>query len=44
LLDLKRRYGVFIAIELTSDVGTKIGAAVKPSLDAIFDEADVHAD
>jgi CubicO group peptidase (beta-lactamase class C family) len=44
LLDLKRRYGVFIAIELTSDVGTQIGAAVKPSLDAIFDEAMIHAD
>lgn len=44
LLDLKRRYGVFIAIELTSEVGTKLGAAVKPSLDAIFDEADIHED
>ena len=42
LLDLKRRYGVFIAIELSSEVGTKLGAAVKPSLDAIFDEADIH--
>lgn len=44
LLDLKRRYGVFIAIELTSEVGTKLGAAVKPSLDAIFDEAEIHED
>jgi CubicO group peptidase (beta-lactamase class C family) len=41
LLDLERRYGVFIAIELTSAVGAGLGAAVKPSLDAIFDEANI---
>jgi CubicO group peptidase (beta-lactamase class C family) len=41
LLDLQRRYGVFIAIELSSDVGTKLGAAVKPALDEIFDEAEI---
>lgn len=39
LLELKRRYGVFIAIEGTSEVGLQLGAAVKPVLDAIFDEA-----
>lgn len=44
LLDLKRRYGVFIAIELTSDVGVKLGMAVKPTLDAIFDEAMIDAE
>jgi CubicO group peptidase (beta-lactamase class C family) len=38
LLDLVRRYGVFIVIEVTSDVGVKLGAKVKPALDAIFDE------
>jgi len=43
LLDLKRRYGVFIAIELSSEVGTKLGTAVKPTLDAIFDEAAIQA-
>jgi CubicO group peptidase (beta-lactamase class C family) len=39
LLDLKRRYGVFIAMELSSEVGVQVGGAVKPALDAIFDEA-----
>lgn len=41
LLDQQRRYGVFIAIELTSDVGTQLGAAVKPTLDKIFDDANL---
>jgi CubicO group peptidase (beta-lactamase class C family) len=42
LLDQKRRYGVFIAIEVSSEVGGKLGTAVKPSLDAIFDEAKIE--
>jgi CubicO group peptidase (beta-lactamase class C family) len=42
LLDQKRRYGVFIAIELTSEVGTQLGAAVKPTLDKIFDDAKIE--
>jgi hypothetical protein len=39
LLDQERRYGFFIAIEVTSEVGVELGGKVKPSLDAIFDEA-----
>jgi len=39
LLDLQRRYGVFIAIELTAEVGVRLGSSVKPVLDQIFDEA-----
>lgn len=39
MLDLERRYGVFIAMEVTSEVGVAIGGSVKPTLDAIFDEA-----
>ena len=39
LLDLDRRYGIFIVIESTSDVGTQIGNKVKPVVDSIFDGA-----
>ena len=39
LLDLERRYGMFIAIELSPDTGAFLAAAVKPTLDAIFDDA-----
>jgi len=39
LLDLERHYGVFIAIELSSDVGVQLGYKVKPVLDNIFDQA-----
>jgi CubicO group peptidase (beta-lactamase class C family) len=39
VLDLARRYGALIAIEVTSDVGVQLGLATKPSLDAIFDDA-----
>ena len=41
LLDLKRRYAMFIVIEVTSEVGGRLAAAVKPTLDAIFDEAQL---
>jgi hypothetical protein len=37
MLDLERRYGVFIAIELSSEVGVQLGIATKPALDEIFD-------
>jgi hypothetical protein len=42
LLELKRRYAVFIAIEQTSAVGNELGATVKPTLDAIFDDAKIE--
>lgn len=37
-LDLKRGYGAIIMLEVNNTVGGKIGLAVKPSLDAIFDK------
>lgn len=37
VLDLKRRYGMFLVIEATSDVGVQLGNEVKPVLDEIFD-------
>ena len=39
LLDQKREYGAFIALEASSMVGTSIALRVKPALDAIFDAA-----
>jgi len=39
LLDLDRHYGMFIVIELSSEVGVRLGNKVKPVLDSIFDQA-----
>lgn len=39
VLDLRRGYGFFIAIELTTDAGSFLAAALKPTLDQIFDDA-----
>ena len=39
LLDLERRYGIFIVIESTSEVGGQLGNKVKPVVDSIFDDA-----
>jgi CubicO group peptidase (beta-lactamase class C family) len=39
VLDLERRYGFFFAIELTTDAGSFLAAALKPTLDEIFDDA-----
>lgn len=44
LLDLKRRYGVFIAVEASNETGIQLGAAVKPVLDEIFDEVNTRAE
>jgi CubicO group peptidase (beta-lactamase class C family) len=37
-LDVKRGYGAIIMLEVNNTVGGKVGLAVKPSLDAIFDK------
>lgn len=38
-IDQKRGYAAFIAIEVSAEVGAKLVATVKPTLDAIFDAA-----
>jgi hypothetical protein len=36
VLDLQRRYAFFFALELWTDAGSFLAAALKPTLDQIF--------